>query len=100
MLESKICWFSMLHYLVESCIIRLLSILCVFYAGLTFREISSARASTNKVVCCHFSSDGKLLATGGHDKKVSMHAHTNDYSVKWILYDLSRPASKYITIVL
>ena len=51
--------------------------LCVFYAGLTFREISSARASTNKVVCCHFSSDGKLLATGGHDKKVNMHVHTN-----------------------
>uniref|UniRef100_A0A453EA50 Anaphase-promoting complex subunit 4 WD40 domain-containing protein n=1 Tax=Aegilops tauschii subsp. strangulata TaxID=200361 RepID=A0A453EA50_AEGTS len=38
--------------------------------GFTFREISSARASTNKVVCCHFSSDGNLLATGGHDKKV------------------------------
>ncbi|XP_051223606.1 transcriptional corepressor LEUNIG isoform X3 [Lolium perenne] len=45
--------------------------------GLTFREISSARASTNKVVCCHFSSDGKLLATGGHDKKVVLwHAET------------------------
>lgn len=26
--------------------------------------------STSKVECCHFSSDGKLLATGGHDKKV------------------------------
>ncbi|VAH58273.1 unnamed protein product [Triticum turgidum subsp. durum] len=38
--------------------------------GFTFREVSSARASTNKVVCCHFSSDGNLLATGGHDKKV------------------------------
>lgn len=45
--------------------------------GFTFREISSARASTNKVVCCHFSSDGKLLATGGHDKKVVLwHAET------------------------
>lgn len=49
----------------------------MFYAGFTFREISSARASTNKVVCCHFSSDGNLLATGGHDKKVNMHVHTN-----------------------
>lgn len=39
-------------------------------SGFTFTEIRSARASTNKVVCCHFSSDGKLLATGGHDKKV------------------------------
>jgi hypothetical protein len=51
---------------------------CVLYAELTFREISSARASTNKAVCCHFSSDGMLLATGGHDKKVNIHAHTND----------------------
>ncbi|GAB2233493.1 hypothetical protein Drorol1_Dr00002716 [Drosera rotundifolia] len=38
--------------------------------GFTFTEVSSARASSAKVVCCHFSSDGKLLATGGHDKKV------------------------------
>ncbi|KAL0924283.1 hypothetical protein M5K25_005099 [Dendrobium thyrsiflorum] len=37
--------------------------------GFTFTEIGFARASTNKVICCHFSSDGKLLATGGHDKK-------------------------------
>lgn len=39
-------------------------------AGFTFNEIGSTRASTSKVICCHFSSDGKLLATGGHDKKV------------------------------
>ncbi|CAL4962715.1 unnamed protein product [Urochloa decumbens] len=38
--------------------------------GLGFTEVAKARASTNKVVCCHFSVDGKLLATGGHDKKV------------------------------
>uniref|UniRef100_A0A0A9EB78 Uncharacterized protein n=1 Tax=Arundo donax TaxID=35708 RepID=A0A0A9EB78_ARUDO len=38
--------------------------------GHILREISSARASTSSVLCCHFSSDGKLLATGGHDKKV------------------------------
>ncbi|XP_020681856.1 transcriptional corepressor LEUNIG-like [Dendrobium catenatum] len=37
--------------------------------GFTFNEIGSIRASSSKVVCCHFSSDGKLLATGGHDKK-------------------------------
>ncbi|XP_078168203.1 transcriptional corepressor LEUNIG isoform X2 [Carex rostrata] len=37
--------------------------------GFTFNEIGSTRASTSKVICCHFSSDGKLLATGGHDKK-------------------------------
>ncbi|KAJ3670853.1 hypothetical protein LUZ60_008279 [Juncus effusus] len=37
--------------------------------GFTFNEVAATRASTNKVVCCHFSPDGKLLATGGHDKK-------------------------------
>lgn len=41
------------------------------YAGFTFNELSSFRASQGKVTCCHFSSDGKVLATGGHDKKVS-----------------------------
>jgi len=40
-------------------------------SGFTFTEIGITRASTSKVICCHFSSDGKLLATGGHDKKVS-----------------------------
>ncbi|CAL4965614.1 unnamed protein product [Urochloa decumbens] len=38
--------------------------------GYILRETSSAQASTSSVLCCHFSSDGKLLATGGHDKKV------------------------------
>ncbi|KAF8389031.1 hypothetical protein HHK36_025716 [Tetracentron sinense] len=37
--------------------------------GFTFTEFNLIRASANKVVCCHFSSDGKLLASGGHDKK-------------------------------
>ncbi|XP_058724833.1 transcriptional corepressor LEUNIG-like isoform X2 [Vicia villosa] len=37
--------------------------------GFTFSEVNSVRASTSKVVCSHFSSDGKLLASGGHDKK-------------------------------
>ncbi|GAU15151.1 hypothetical protein TSUD_08890 [Trifolium subterraneum] len=37
--------------------------------GFTFSEVNSVRASTSKVVCTHFSSDGKLLASGGHDKK-------------------------------
>ncbi|KAK4485854.1 hypothetical protein RD792_008502 [Penstemon davidsonii] len=37
--------------------------------GFTFTEVSSVRASGGKVVCCHFSSDGKMLASGGHDKK-------------------------------
>ncbi|XP_039165976.1 transcriptional corepressor LEUNIG-like isoform X2 [Eucalyptus grandis] len=35
----------------------------------SFTEVSTLQASTGKVTCCDFSSDGKLLATGGHDKK-------------------------------
>jgi hypothetical protein len=37
--------------------------------GFSFNEVTCLRASTSKVVCCHFSSDGKLLASAGHDKK-------------------------------
>ncbi|XP_022132160.1 transcriptional corepressor LEUNIG isoform X2 [Momordica charantia] len=37
--------------------------------GFTFTEVNSVRASQSKVSSCHFSSDGKLLASGGHDKK-------------------------------
>ncbi|XP_071702639.1 transcriptional corepressor LEUNIG-like [Rutidosis leptorrhynchoides] len=35
----------------------------------TLTEVNSVRASESKLVCCHFSSDGKLLASGGFDKK-------------------------------
>ncbi|KAF8108778.1 hypothetical protein N665_0104s0093 [Sinapis alba] len=38
--------------------------------GFSFSEVSSIRRSANKVICCSFSSDGKLLASAGHDKKV------------------------------
>ncbi|CAH2059758.1 unnamed protein product [Thlaspi arvense] len=38
--------------------------------GFSFNEVSSIRRSTSKVICCNFSSDGKLLASAGHDKKV------------------------------
>ncbi|KAH1060678.1 hypothetical protein GLYMA_02G164700v4 [Glycine max] len=38
--------------------------------GFSFDEVGSIRKSNSKVVCCHFSSDGKLLASAGHDKKV------------------------------
>ncbi|KAL9685053.1 hypothetical protein QQ045_022499 [Rhodiola kirilowii] len=37
--------------------------------GFTFVEHQAIPVST-KLECCAFSSDGKLLATGGHDKKV------------------------------
>ncbi|CAN8247716.1 unnamed protein product [Cochlearia groenlandica] len=36
----------------------------------SFNEVSSIRRSASKVICCSFSSDGKLLASAGHDKKV------------------------------
>ncbi|XP_027366626.1 transcriptional corepressor LEUNIG_HOMOLOG isoform X4 [Abrus precatorius] len=38
--------------------------------GFSFNEVGSIRKSNSKVVCCHFSSDGKILASAGHDKKV------------------------------
>ncbi|PIA40164.1 hypothetical protein AQUCO_02500100v1 [Aquilegia coerulea] len=37
--------------------------------GFSFGEVGCIRSSTSKVVCCHFSSDGKLLASAGHEKK-------------------------------
>ncbi|XP_015691026.1 transcriptional corepressor LEUNIG_HOMOLOG-like isoform X1 [Oryza brachyantha] len=38
--------------------------------GLSLNEFGNNRTSNNKVVCCHFSTDGKLLASAGHEKKV------------------------------
>ncbi|KAI4354397.1 hypothetical protein L6164_003262 [Bauhinia variegata] len=39
--------------------------------GFTFAEFGCIRTRNNsKVTCCHFSSDGKLLASAGHEKKV------------------------------
>ncbi|RWW18164.1 hypothetical protein BHE74_00031311 [Ensete ventricosum] len=38
--------------------------------GFTFKEVGCIRTSNSKVVCCHFSSDGKFLASAGHEKKV------------------------------
>lgn len=37
--------------------------------GFSFNEAGCLRSSNSKVVCCHFSSDGKLLASAGHEKK-------------------------------
>ncbi|KAF9616816.1 hypothetical protein IFM89_032666 [Coptis chinensis] len=56
--------------------------------GFTFSEVGYFRASTNKVVCCHFSSDGKLLATGGHDKKAVLW-HTDTLKQKTSLEEHS-----------
>ena len=41
----------------------------LFLSG--FTAIGCNRTSNNKVLCCHFSSDGKLLASAGHEKKVN-----------------------------
>ncbi|XP_004295622.1 PREDICTED: transcriptional corepressor LEUNIG-like [Fragaria vesca subsp. vesca] len=38
--------------------------------GFKFEEICSLHSSMAKVVCCHFSSNGTLLASAGHEKKV------------------------------
>ncbi|XP_050205683.1 transcriptional corepressor LEUNIG_HOMOLOG-like [Mercurialis annua] len=38
--------------------------------GFTFGEVGCVRTRNSKVTCCHFSSDGKVLASAGHDKKV------------------------------
>jgi len=39
-------------------------------SGFTFAEVGCIRTRNSKVTCCHFSSDGKFLASSGHDKKV------------------------------
>lgn len=39
-------------------------------SGFSFNEVDCIRTSNSKVVCCHFSSDGKILASAGHEKKV------------------------------
>nr|XP_043609186.1 uncharacterized protein LOC122581101 isoform X2 [Erigeron canadensis] len=54
--------------------------------GFTFTEVNSVRASASKVVCCHFSADGKLLASGGHDKKAVVW-YTDSLKPKTILED-------------
>ncbi|KAJ7961511.1 Transcriptional corepressor LEUNIG [Quillaja saponaria] len=38
--------------------------------GFTFAEVGCIRSRNGEVTCCHFSSDGKLLASAGHDNKV------------------------------
>ncbi|CAD5195586.1 unnamed protein product [Musa acuminata subsp. malaccensis] len=37
--------------------------------GFTFTEVNCICTSNSKVVCCHFSSDGKFLASAGHEMK-------------------------------
>ncbi|MCD7469096.1 hypothetical protein HAX54_007889 [Datura stramonium] len=37
---------------------------------ISFKEIGSLHATKSKLLCCHFHSQGKLLAAAGHDTKV------------------------------
>ncbi|GMI97695.1 ROTUNDA 2, LEUNIG [Hibiscus trionum] len=57
--------------------------------GLTFMEVQLIPASTSKVECCHFSADGKLLATGGHDKKAALWC-TESFALKSSLEEHSQ----------
>ncbi|PPD72101.1 hypothetical protein GOBAR_DD31008 [Gossypium barbadense] len=41
--------------------------------GFTFAEVGCIQTRNSEVTCCHFSSDGKVLASAGHDKKVFRH---------------------------
>jgi len=38
--------------------------------GFSFEEVGCLHSSKSKVLSSHFSSDGKVLASAGHEKKV------------------------------
>ncbi|KAI8008241.1 Protein TOPLESS [Camellia lanceoleosa] len=58
--------------------------------GFSFGEVGCIR-TRNKVTCCHFSSDGKLLASAGHDKKLPQQQNSFEcglfllHYVEWFL---------------
>ncbi|XP_021834890.1 transcriptional corepressor LEUNIG-like [Prunus avium] len=56
--------------------------------GFTFTEVHTVKASTSKVTSCHFSSDGKFLASGGHDKKAVL-CYTDTLKLKSTLEEHS-----------
>ncbi|KAI4335796.1 hypothetical protein L6164_014406 [Bauhinia variegata] len=57
--------------------------------GISLKEMNLIVASTHKIECCHFSSDGKLLATGGHDRKASLWC-TESFELKSTLEEHSQ----------
>lgn len=56
----------------------------------SFKEVAVIQASSDKVNCCHFSSDGKLLASGGRDKKAVVW-HTDTQKPKCTLEEHTHP---------
>lgn len=77
LLNIKLSLLKVMNYLVD-CVLgdsgfctKRLTLLCFrALSGFSFGEVGCIR-TRNKVTCCHFSSDGKLLASAGHDKKVT-----------------------------
>ena len=67
--EGNLSWGYVLDKL-EQLFHSTVAILCFPLSGFTFGEVDCIRTRNSKVTCCHFSSDGKLLASAGHDKKV------------------------------
>lgn len=67
---SSLCCLQIFCFLVS-----LLFVLISFHwkIDITFSEIGSIES--NAVNCCDFSSEGKLIATGGDDNKVSNNEH-------------------------
>ncbi|KAL1059581.1 hypothetical protein V6Z11_1Z026600 [Gossypium hirsutum] len=41
------------------------------HKGFTFEEVSCLHSCKSKVLSCHFSSDGKLLASAGHERRTA-----------------------------
>ncbi|KAJ8544978.1 hypothetical protein K7X08_017561 [Anisodus acutangulus] len=46
--------------------------------GISFKEIDSLHSTESKLLCCHFHSQRKLLATAGHERKVVIWDLEND----------------------
>ncbi|KAJ8540053.1 hypothetical protein K7X08_026442 [Anisodus acutangulus] len=44
----------------------------------SFKEISNLHATKSKFICCHFNSQGDLLATAGQDRKILIWDLGND----------------------
>ncbi|XP_031406262.1 transcriptional corepressor LEUNIG_HOMOLOG-like isoform X2 [Punica granatum] len=71
--------------------------------GFTFGEVGCIRKGYSKVTCCHFSSDGKLLASAGHDKKVilwnmdTLQRESTPEEHKYVITDVRfRPNSSHL----